>query len=97
MELAATLAVCRSPEKPWQSRSVFQHCPRTPRCAPVSPAFRLTSWFSLEEPKGEPSMSLWDGCSLGVHTWQGTPLTLLGWVVTVAEEAWSEEHMDGCI
>lgn len=30
-------------------------------------------------PKEEASMSFWDGCSLGVHTWQGTELTLLGW------------------
>lgn len=30
-------------------------------------------------PKEEPAVPFWNGCSLGVHMWQGAELALLGW------------------
>lgn len=58
--------------------------PLTPPCAPVSPAFQLTSWSLLKSSPGvgllrkSPSAPFWDGGSLGVYMWQGTELALLG-------------------
>lgn len=85
MELAATLAACRSAEKAWLSLSAIARLPCTVPAArylqplslhpgPCSSPPPLPPWVPNEDP-GCASLGC---CFLGVHVGQGTGLASLG-------------------
>lgn len=88
MELAATLAACRSAEKAWLSHSTVCHCPltlhgaRCPLLAVSSPSAYILVPAQVFTPRWapneDPGCALLGLCFLGVHMGQGMGLASLG-------------------